>query len=326
MGERDDIGVIDSLARDLASGEITRRTALGRLAGFGVVALVPGFLLPDAAFGRCPKSRRCGKKCCPKGAKCRKGKCRCKTGSKRCGKRCVNLKTDRANCGACGKACPTGQSCVDGRCRGGDAQQPVAICGNNTAEAAEQCDGTDLRGATCASLGLGAGTLACGPGCTYNTSGCAQQPVCGDNVAAAAEQCDGTDLKGKTCVSLGMGFTGGTLSCAGNCTFNTSACTSVTCGNNTIEPGEVCDGTNLGGQTCVSRGFAGGTLACAPNCQSFDTSGCVTSTCGNNLAEPGEACDGTDLGGQTCQSLGFASGTLACAGNCQSFDTSNCVA
>ncbi len=48
------------------------------------------------------------------------------------------------------------------------------------------------------------------------------------------------------------------------------------CGNGIIESPEVCDGSNLGGETCQSQGFDGGTLACASNCLSFDTSGCTT--------------------------------------------------
>ncbi|MBW3017089.1 hypothetical protein KY316_01850, partial [Candidatus Woesearchaeota archaeon] len=47
-------------------------------------------------------------------------------------------------------------------------------------------------------------------------------PVCGNNVKDAGEECDGTDLDAQTCVS--KGFSSGTLSCAANCTFNTSAC------------------------------------------------------------------------------------------------------
>ena len=36
-----------------------------------------------------------------------------------------------------------------------------------------------------------------------------------------------------------------------------------TCGNNVIEGGEVCDGTDLGGETCASQSCSGGgTLAC----------------------------------------------------------------
>ncbi len=46
------------------------------------------------------------------------------------------------------------------------------------------------------------------------------------------------------------------------------------CGNGVIEAGEVCDGTDLGGQTCVSQGFSGGTLACNASCSAFDTSAC----------------------------------------------------
>ncbi|MGD2116382.1 MAG: hypothetical protein PVG07_15110, partial [Acidobacteriota bacterium] len=51
------------------------------------------------------------------------------------------------------------------------------------------------------------------------------------------------------------------------------------CGNGVIEAGEVCDGANLGGETCQSQGFTGGTLACNASCTGFDTSGCTTGTC-----------------------------------------------
>ena len=48
------------------------------------------------------------------------------------------------------------------------------------------------------------------------------------------------------------------------------------CGNNLLEGGEVCDGTDLGGQTCVGLGFTGGTLACNGTCSAFDTSACTS--------------------------------------------------
>ncbi len=49
------------------------------------------------------------------------------------------------------------------------------------------------------------------------------------------------------------------------------------CGNNIIETGETCDGTELGGLTCetVEGGFTGGTLACTDGCV-IDTAGCTT--------------------------------------------------
>lgn len=45
------------------------------------------------------------------------------------------------------------------------------------------------------------------------------------------------------------------------------------CGNNIREGSEECDGSDLNGETCVSRGFIGGTLSCNDNC-TFNTFGC----------------------------------------------------
>jgi hypothetical protein len=51
------------------------------------------------------------------------------------------------------------------------------------------------------------------------------KPICGNNVAEASEACDGSDLRSKTCQSLG--FAGGSLSCAGDCTYQTGSCLSL---------------------------------------------------------------------------------------------------
>jgi|GEM_PF-6736171 len=55
---------------------------------------------------------------------------------------------------------------------------------------------------------------------------------------------------------------------------NIQACSSSSCGNNTIDAGEECDGTNLAGKACTNGGFTGGTLACSATCK-FDTSACI---------------------------------------------------
>jgi len=49
-----------------------------------------------------------------------------------------------------------------------------AVCGNGTKETGETCDGADLGGATCTSLGYAGGTLRCLTSCTWDTSGCTQ--------------------------------------------------------------------------------------------------------------------------------------------------------
>lgn len=53
----------------------------------------------------------------------------------------------------------------------------VPSCGNAIAEGSEECDGIDLDGASCLSLGYNqGGTLGCTAGCYYDTTACARQP------------------------------------------------------------------------------------------------------------------------------------------------------
>jgi hypothetical protein len=156
---------------------------------------------------------------------------------------------------------------------------------------------------------------------TAESSSSGGGPVCGDDVADPGEDCDGTDLAGQTCVTQGFG--GGTLACADDCTFDTTACTD-NCGNGTIDAGEDCDGVDLGGEDCTTQGFDSGTLACGPDC-TFNTSNCTMDTCGDGMTNGAEVCDGADLAGQDCVTQGFDGGTLSCAGNCMAFDTSLCT-
>ena len=46
------------------------------------------------------------------------------------------------------------------------------------------------------------------------------------------------------------------------------------CGNGIKEGEEVCDGDDLGGETCIIRGFGAGILGCLGDCTDFDLSGC----------------------------------------------------
>jgi hypothetical protein len=246
---------------------------------------------------------------------------------KRCGKNCRDVSSDPANCGSCEHACAPGQTCVSGQCTGGTTTQPV--CGDGKAEGSEQCDGADLKGATCASLGLGGGTLACGSGCTYDTSGCAQQPVCGNGVKEGSEVCDGTNLGGQTCQSLG--FQSGALACNANCqSFNTSACVApcvvpgdcpqpsdqcqiavCSSGNCSFGPkpaGTACDDGDACTQTdtCQSGTCVGGNpVVCTALDQCHDAGTCnpANGVCSNpnkangSACSDGNACTQTD----TCQ-------------------------
>ena len=149
--------------------------------------------------------------------------------------------------------------------------KPVESCGDGVVDPGEECDGANLGGATCESLGHYArnGKLACLPNCTFDRSDCGGR--CGDGVIQTdvGEVCDGTDLNDATCV--GLGYYGGTISCAADCrAFDESDCARMgRCGDGAVQSGygEVCDGNNLDGQSCTSLGYYGGTLACQENCR-----------------------------------------------------------
>lgn len=134
-------------------------------------------------------------------------------------------------------------------------------CGNDAIDAAgEQCDGSDLGGASCTSLGFTSGTLGCTAGCSFDTGACVQS-TCGNGTVDGGEQCDGANLNGASCISLG--YAGGTLSCTGGCGFDTASCDprtlpstgQVTCWDSagTVIP---CAGTGQDGDVQGGAAFA----------------------------------------------------------------------
>lgn len=101
-----------------------------------------------------------------------------------------------------------------------------ASCGNGAVDA-ESCDGADLGGQSCGSLGLGSGTLACDATCGFDTSACVA-PTCGDGVVnAPGEECDGGDLGGASCASAG--YVSGSITCAADCSLDVSDCAVTRC-------------------------------------------------------------------------------------------------
>jgi len=207
-------------------------------------------------------------------------------------------------------------------------------CGNGIREIdeGEECDGTDLGGASCVTRGFDVGALACRRSCEFDTTGCAW--VCGNGVRrGGAEVCDGTDLNGKTCSAFG--FDAGTLGCRTDCSgFDLSGCVTV-CGNEVRSGNETCDGTDVGDNTCQAQGYDAGTLSCSADCGALETDGCCCTggqegctacpVCGNGVREaPFELCDGQDLGGETCSSQGRPPGTLGCNSTCDGFVFAGC--
>jgi len=117
-----------------------------------------------------------------------------------------------------------------------------------------------------------------GTGGTGSPATCSGKTLCYDLCT-----CIGTD--GNTCLSrCQSNGCAGKTSCFDLCTCTGTAADTclqrcqppASCGNGTIDAGEVCDGTNLNGRSCDTATAGAqpvGTLACSPTC-TFDTSRC----------------------------------------------------
>jgi hypothetical protein len=106
-------------------------------------------------------------------------------------------------------------TCIAGAC-------VSAICGDGVREPNEECEGDDVGGNSCETLGYYGGPLSCTGLCTFNFSGCAAVGRCGDGIVNGPEICDGADPVGLTC--LDYGFDVGHLGCSTSCAPDFSGC------------------------------------------------------------------------------------------------------
>ncbi len=225
--------------------------------------------------------------------------------------------TDATKCTG-NKICNANGRCVD--------PDHTVTCGDDLAEDPEPCDGSDLRGKSCADYGKPGGELKCNKcaidlskciecsddsHCAGNENGktkcdlanniCIEPPFCGNSAIDAGENCDKSALNGKTCSSFDE-FLGGQLACNNSCEFDKTGCYQCTSSNTSkCAAGQIC---NANGR-CIDPGH--------------------TVSCGDNKAEDPEPCDGSDLKDKTCADVAPAkpAGTLQCKG-C-SFDISGCL-
>lgn len=69
------------------------------------------------------------------------------------------------------------------------------VCGDGVIELGEDCEGTDLGGQTCASLGFAGGTLTCTSGCAFDSSDCIALPDAGMDAAVLGDAGDAEDAE-----------------------------------------------------------------------------------------------------------------------------------
>lgn len=220
----------------------------------------------------------------------------------------------------------------------GHMESGEPACGDDMIEGDEVCDGNDLDGQTCVSLGLGEGELGCSEDCmAFDPAGCSvEMAQCGNGVIEAGEICDGDALAGETCASQGLDE--GTLGCREDCTaFDDSECVDWVgdCCAANESPG--CDDLPCTEAICELDSYCCETewdALCAGMAQTnvedagvcMGTGGSCGGLCGDGVVGVGEVCDGALMGEATCESEGFeGGGTLACDAGCGAFDTSGCV-
>lgn len=308
-----------------AAGSLACRADCG---GY-VVTACEGACTPDCSGRECGVDPVCGTPCgdCADGTTCNAtGQCIgdapdpiCGNGIREDGELCDGTDVGAVACADFGYdagdlACaPTCQGYAFAACTGGGD----ATCGNDLRETGEVCDGIDLRGQTCADFGFDRGALACSADCDgFTLTGCSDNPtaVCGNGIREGAELCDGVDVGSAVCTAFG--FDRGTLTCAAGCgAYNFDGCVNdggAVCGNGTLEAGEVCDRSALGGATCMTLGYDRGALGCDSDCLGLDTSGCTSDcvpACGSR------ECGNDPVCGISC---GTCAGTDACnAGICE---------
>ncbi len=173
-------------------------------------------------------------------------------------------------------------------------------CGNGVRDGGEVCDGADLGGATCTSLGFDSGTLACTAACQFNTTNCRD---CGNGMRETGEQCDGADLGGATCAS--QQCTGGTPTCTASCTVSYASCSGcpICDHDGGCESGEVCTG-------------------CPDDCVSGSGASCGNGVCeagnGEDCVSCSQDCRGQQGGkpsGRYCCGDGGGVNPVSCADN-----------
>ncbi len=174
--------------------------------------------------------------------------------------------------------------------------QPTAtpvgeFCGNGIAGGDEECEGGNLRGGTCSALGFAGGTLRCTTRCTYDVTGCVEEPTCtglrcpdGACVPAGADCCGGGRYcrPGSICVGGGQCCPVALPQLCGTLCIGAEA---QCCGGYYCDPGFVCASGGCCPEglpqpcpdgTCTIAGYVccGGGTSCPPGTECAANGAC----------------------------------------------------
>jgi hypothetical protein len=229
---------------------------------------------------------------------------KCKNGTVKCGKTCVNTRNNALHCGQCGQRCGENRACVDGECQTGCPGDQIlchqlCVDPNDNEEHCGGCNSPCNGELTCISgeCGCAEGTR-CGNQCVDTET---DDEHCGscDNPCGSGERCVGGDCVPALCGPDEIDCGGG------NCIpdHEHACCGQADCGG----PGQSSIGIhcNTSNQRCecntagwgICQRFANKAGTCAPCCpggneECFGEAICLTPTAtGCGCPPPTEQCE-----------------------------------
>jgi len=246
----------------------------------------------------------------------------CPAAQTECGSSCVELQTDRANCGECGKTCPQEEVCSEGSCN--------LECVGGASKCGDLCIDLQLDIANC-----GACENACPDGEVCSAGKCAL--ACTGGTTKCDGLCADLQLDAANCGSCGNACASGEVCSAGQC--------GLQCAGGTTKCGTICTNTDHDPSHCgmcdeACPGFANASAACGKgqcgsicnegygDCDSEESNGCETdiTTDAAHCSACNAACAPGANALATCDQSQCALKCTVGFGNCNNDDTDGCEA
>lgn len=222
-----------------------------------------------------------------------------------CNNECKDLQNDRSHCGTCGNACGKNMVCSNGKC--------VSYCPTPTLACANG-DGVEC-------VDINNDPNNCGE-CDNECPSRSNSNLHINDSYCSNKRCE---------IICEDDYINDNGHISDGCETPLNKC-----GNDTLDPGELCDGDKFVNNICeITNGKDSvplPTLRCKDDCSGLEEGSCSVvdtdgSKCGNGKVDPGENCDYADDSSKTqsCASqFPGASGQVTCTNECK-YDFSQCV-